>query len=132
ALVGGEGGRSAETMMAAMGAPGAEAQAQALAPIVNGRHTLVRIATAANPESPEAGALVDSVRALEGPGLDLAVSGPPARLVDLRETMQAKLPVAIAAVCLSTFVVLFLAFGSVVMPIKAIIMNILSLTASFG
>jgi hypothetical protein len=35
-------------------------------------------------------------------------------------------------VAVSTFVLLFLAFGSVVLPIKAIVMNILSLSATFG
>src|SRR5260370_39574321 len=34
--------------------------------------------------------------------------------------------------CLATFVLLFLAFGSVVLPLKAIVMNLLSLSATFG
>jgi RND superfamily putative drug exporter len=60
------------------------------------------------------------------------VAGQAPRLVDLRATLAKHFPRALVIICLATFVVLFLAFGSVVMPIKAIIMNVLSLTASFG
>jgi RND superfamily putative drug exporter len=95
-------------------------------------HAFLRVATAARPESAAASKLVQEVRGLHVDGIRGEVGGNAARLVDLRETLVSKLPTAIAIICATTFVVLFMAFGSVVMPLKAIVMNVLSLSASFG
>jgi RND superfamily putative drug exporter len=64
--------------------------------------------------------------------MNVKVSGPPAVLVDLLDRLAARAPVALAMVGIAMFLVLFIAFRSVVVPIKAIIMNCLSMTASFG
>lgn len=77
-------------------------------------------------------AQVRSLRALSGEGLTVKVGGPPAVLVDLLDRLGARAPVALAMVGIAMFLVLFIAFRSVVVPIKAIIMNCLSMTASFG
>ncbi len=77
-------------------------------------------------------AQVRSLRALSGQGMNVKVSGPPAVLVDLLDRLAARAPVALAMVGIAMFLVLFIAFRSVVVPIKAIIMNCLSMTASFG
>jgi uncharacterized membrane protein YdfJ with MMPL/SSD domain len=77
-------------------------------------------------------ALVREIRSWEIEGLDIKIGGPTAFLVDLKDTLVDKSPTMIAIVCLVMFVVLFLVFGSVTLPIKAMIMNALSLTASFG
>src|SRR3546814_1765394 len=55
-----------------------------------------------------------------------------ADLVDTKDALFAKLPLAAAIIALVTFAVLFLQFGSVVIPIKAVILNLLSLSATFG
>jgi putative drug exporter of the RND superfamily len=60
------------------------------------------------------------------------VTGPSAELVDSKDSLFARLPIAIGWVALATFVLLFLMFGSVVVPIKALILNVLSLSATFG
>jgi RND superfamily putative drug exporter len=52
--------------------------------------------------------------------------------VDFRESVVGRLPLALAIVALATFGLLFLMTGSVVVPIKAIVMNVLSLGATFG
>jgi RND superfamily putative drug exporter len=95
-------------------------------------YAFLRVATPARPESAEASELVATIRKLHTEGISAEVGGNAARLVDLRETMGANLPAAMAIVCAATFVVLFMAFGSVIMPLKAIVMNVLSLSASFG
>ena len=77
-------------------------------------------------------ALVRDIRTWEVPGLEIGVGGPSAFLVDLRDTLVDRSPYMILIVCIVMFVVLFLVFGSVTLPIKAMIMNALSLTASFG
>jgi RND superfamily putative drug exporter len=83
------------------------------------------------PISSEGEALVADLRDVEGP-VDLLVGGGSAALVDSKAAIIDRLPAAAAIVVLATFVLLFLAFGSIVVPLKAILLNILSLTATFG
>jgi RND superfamily putative drug exporter len=83
--------------------------------------------------SSTATALVDQVRAVPAPeGATVLVGGPSAALVDLLDGLGDVLPWAALYLVVVTFLVLFMAFGSVVLPIKAIVMNLLSLTATFG
>ena len=80
--------------------------------------------------APSSLALVREIRSWQVPGL--GVGGPSAFLVDLRDILAARTPYMIALVCFVMFAVLFLVFGSVTLPLKAMLMNALSLTASFG
>jgi trehalose monomycolate/heme transporter len=66
------------------------------------------------------------------PGATVLVGGITAGLVDELGSLGSTLPWMGLLVCASTFVLLFLAFGSVVLPLKAIVMNVLSLAATFG
>src|SRR5271165_3387392 len=66
------------------------------------------------------------------PGAAVLVGGTTAGLVDELASLGATLPWMALLVGVSTFVLLFLAFGSVVLPVKAIAMNVLSLSATFG
>jgi RND superfamily putative drug exporter len=77
--------------------------------------------------------LVGSIRAATPPsGSEVLVGGPSASLVDLLDGLANRMPWAIGYLAIVTFILLFLAFGSVVLPIKAIAMNLLSLSATFG
>jgi len=88
---------------------------------------------AANDESAAARALVNQVRAVPAPaGAQVYVGGATAELVDELGSLGSTLPWMALLVVVTTFVLLFLAFGSVVLPVKAIVMNALSLTATFG
>jgi len=88
---------------------------------------------AANAVSAAARALVTRVRSVPGPaGAQVFVGGATAALVDELGSLGATLPWMALVVGLATFVLLFLAFGSVVLPVKAIVMNVLSLSATFG
>jgi RND superfamily putative drug exporter len=93
--------------------------------------TLVEIHAEGRANGPTAQAVVDAVRDLE-PGFDVAVGGDPGEIVDLRDSITSRLPLAIGIVVVATFVLLFLMTGSVVVPVKAIVMNVLSLGATFG
>ena len=64
--------------------------------------------------------------------VDVTVTGETARLVDLMAGIGDRLPWALGYIVVVTFILLFLAFGSVVLPIKAIVMNVISLSATFG
>jgi trehalose monomycolate/heme transporter len=85
------------------------------------------------PVSSAARHLVTQIRALAPPaGAAVLVGGTTAGLVDELASLGSVLPWMALLVCVSTFVLLFLAFGSVVLPLKAIVMNVLSLGATFG
>ena len=60
------------------------------------------------------------------------MGGSTAQVVDRLSSLGQRLPWMALIVVLATFVLLFLAFGSVVLPVKALMMNVLSLAASFG
>jgi putative drug exporter of the RND superfamily len=75
--------------------------------------------------------LVRDVRALDSP-FDVEVTGSPAADIDGRESLFSRLPLAAALIGAATFVLLFLMFGSILVPAKAIVLNLLSLTATFG
>jgi len=86
-----------------------------------------------NPYSPQARAIVGQVRDVAPPsGARAYVGGQSAQLVDELSSLGSVLPWMALVVALATFVLLFLAFGSVVLPVKAIVMNVLSLSAMYG
>ncbi|WP_018658171.1 MMPL family transporter [Actinomadura flavalba] len=83
--------------------------------------------------APATRALVDDVRALPTPpGAHAAVGGSTAMLTDTLTGIGERLPWLALTIGLATFVLLFLAFGSVVLPLKAMTMTALSLAATFG
>ena len=77
--------------------------------------------------------LVEDLRDLESPwGGELIVTGNTATVIDSVDAVQTRLPVALAIIGLITLLVLFMMTGSVVVPVKAVVLNLLSLTATFG
>jgi RND superfamily putative drug exporter len=83
--------------------------------------------------SDQARTVVRKVRDVPPPGGTQAyVGGPSAEMADQLDSLGANLPWLGLVVGAGTFVLLFLAFGSVVLPIKAMIMNVLSLSAMYG
>ncbi|OCI31980.1 MMPL family transporter [Oerskovia enterophila] len=80
---------------------------------------------------PEAVAVVDEVRALD-PGFDFYVTGQAAGQVDFRAALADRVWWAVGIVVVATFVLLFLMTGSVLIPVKALLTNALSLAASLG
>ncbi len=80
--------------------------------------------------------LVENIRELPPPllpsGLTIQVGGNTAELVDLLAALRTGVPYALALIIVTLFVLLFLMLGSVIIPLKAIVLNILSLAASFG
>jgi putative drug exporter of the RND superfamily len=93
--------------------------------------TVVDVVPEGTSEGPVATGLVERIRALDRP-VAAGVTGPAAFLVDYRDSLTSRLPYALGLIGLATFALLFLMTGSVVVPVKAIVMNVLSLGASFG
>ena len=93
--------------------------------------TWFSVVPSVEPLSAAGEALVHDVRALDAP-FPVEVAGPSAELVDSKSAILDRLPLAAGIIALITFVVLFLMFGSVLVPVKAIVLNLLSLSATFG
>src|SRR5262249_16326615 len=66
------------------------------------------------------------------PGFRTWVTGSEASLTDFKANIVQRLPYALAIIALATFALLFLMTGSVLIPLKALVMNVLSLGATFG
>jgi RND superfamily putative drug exporter len=81
--------------------------------------------------SPEGEQLVRDIRNLNLP-FEVAVEGQAAGLVDSKAAIGDALPWAIAIIVIATLVLLFLMAGSLLVPVKALVLNLLSLTATFG
>jgi trehalose monomycolate/heme transporter len=86
-----------------------------------------------DPQSAQARQIVQHVRDVAPPaGARAYVGGQTAGVVDELASLSATVPWMALVMAAATFVLLFLAFGSVVLPLKAIVMNLLSLSATFG
>jgi RND superfamily putative drug exporter len=75
--------------------------------------------------------VVRAVRELDEP-FRVQVTGPAAAVVDYRDSVGSRLPLVLLVIGVASFVLLFAMTGSVVVPVKAIVMNLLSLGASLG
>ncbi|MFE0653182.1 MMPL family transporter [Streptomyces sp. NPDC059534] len=75
--------------------------------------------------------VVGELRAVPAP-FDTSVTGQSAVLVDSKDALAERLPWAAAIVVLVTLLLVFLLTGSVVIPVQAVVLNALSLTAMFG
>lgn len=85
--------------------------------------------SAAPPLSERSRDTVERIRAdVDG----VSVTGFTASFLDLQDSLVAHLPLVLAIVVVVTFVVLFLMTGSVILPLKQVLMNILGLSATFG
>jgi uncharacterized membrane protein YdfJ with MMPL/SSD domain len=91
-------------------------------------------AISANPFVSEASqSTVERVRDIAAPpGTTVLVGGATADFVDFQGSLERHLPIAFAIIVLATLVILFLMTGSVVLPIKSLVMNVLNLSAVFG
>ncbi|TMK55780.1 MAG: MMPL family transporter [Actinobacteria bacterium] len=78
-------------------------------------------------------ATVKAIRNLPPPaGAEVLVGGATADFVDFQSSLESHMPIALGIVIFATLLILFLMTGSVVLPIKSLIMNFLNLSAVFG
>lgn len=83
------------------------------------------------PFSSEGEQMVRDIRAID-PGFETLVAGPAASFVDSSDSLFSKVPFAAVLIAVATFVLLFLMFGGILVPLKALVLNMLSLSATFG
>ncbi len=105
----------------------------ARARFASGNTTLLILDYAGDSQSPDAQRLAQAVRAVPlPPGASALVGGDTAELVDRLHSLRVHAPLAGAVIVIATFILLFFLLSSLVVPLKAVVLNILSLAASFG
>ncbi|HET9079895.1 MAG TPA: MMPL family transporter [Trebonia sp.] len=107
------------------------AAAVSIEPGLHGNVTAIDVTPAGTAQGAAAEHLVTELRQ-HRPAFRTWVTGPAAFLTDFRATIVQRLPYALAIIGLATFALLFLMTGSVLIPVKALVMNTLSLGATFG
>jgi RND superfamily putative drug exporter len=97
----------------------------------DGDGTWFSVVPSVEPVSARGEQLVKDIRAAPSP-FPVSVAGLSAELVDSKASILGRLPLAAGIITVITFTLLFLMFGSVLVPLKAVVLNLLSLTATFG
>jgi len=98
---------------------------------------IYQVTPQSSPDSAETKQLVADLRssldeATAGTGLEAHVGGSTATLIDLTALVVRYLPIVIAAVVLGAFLLLVLVFRSILVPLKAAVMNLISIAAAYG
>jgi RND superfamily putative drug exporter len=107
-------------------------------PSANGKAAFVQVVAAGSPQDESTTRLVHRLRdsviptASAGSGLHAHVGSQTAVGVDLADTLGQRLPYMFVAILLLSFILLMLVFRSVLVPLKAVIMNLLSIGAAYG
>ncbi|MCZ8381217.1 MMPL family transporter [Mycobacterium sp. CPCC 205372] len=94
---------------------------------------LITVSSVASPYSPESKAVLEDLRAVPKPaGAGVLFTGAEQSNHDAVQSIESKLPLMLALIAVVMFVLLFALSGSLVIPLKALVLNVLSLTATFG
>jgi uncharacterized membrane protein YdfJ with MMPL/SSD domain len=94
-------------------------------------NALLAVASTQPPLSDSTKQLVRDIRAIRAP-VYIGVAGQTASFLDLEHSLGTHLPAVLAVIVAATLIVLFLFTGSVILPFKAVLMNLLSLSAVLG
>jgi RND superfamily putative drug exporter len=93
--------------------------------------TWLSVVPSVEPNSPAGETMVKHLRAVDRP-FQVRFGGASAQLVDSKASLFGRMPLAGGLILLVSFTMLFLMFGSLLVPAKAVVLNLLSLTATFG
>ncbi len=106
----------------------------AMGQFAKGEYSMILVHYQADPASPEARDLVTRIRALPLPEgvLELQVGGFPAEYLDYVDSLFEWMPTVIAAIVVIIGILLFLMLGSFLLPLKAVLTNLISLSATLG
>jgi RND superfamily putative drug exporter len=111
------------------------AMAQLVASTTSGNITLITVQTNAPLDSSAGNGLVNDLRAGDaraGQGLSVLVGGTQASDLDFNNYLYGNFPRSVLFILGATYILLLLMFRSVILPLKAILMNVLSVAASYG
>jgi len=129
-----EGGGPAAPAQVAAAARGVDGVAEVLPPQQLGGDVTAVQAISANPYGSAASRdTVEAIRDLPAPpATTVLVGGASADFIDFQSSLAEHLPIALAIIVVATLVILFLMTGSVVLPVKSLLMNFLNISAVFG
>jgi RND superfamily putative drug exporter len=102
-----------------------------VAPQVLGKDLRITAYESMLPRSPEAQRLIHDLRNLKSPAGTL-IGGVAADFTDTQDGISQTLPLALGWIAISVLILLFVFTGSIILPIKAIALNVMSLTATMG
>lgn len=102
------------------------------AKLAKGHTALLVVIPEKDPDDPATDGMVRALRQLDPEDLEASVTGGPAYRLDIIDRIQNEIPWVLAFVMGITYIVLLFAFRSVLLPLKAVLMNMLSLGASLG
>ncbi|KTD16087.1 MMPL family transporter [Legionella jordanis] len=94
--------------------------------------TVMTVISKYAPESEKNSDLVESLRNLNMPGLKLSYAGTPVSNYDVLKRISESLPLALIWIMVFTYLILLLLLRSLFLPVKAILMNLISLSACYG
>ncbi len=97
----------------------------------DGSGTWLSVVPTVEPFSVAGQHLALAVRRVRAP-FPVLVGGLSAQLVDSTASLTSRLPLALGLIALVTFLLLFALFDSILVPLKALVLNVLSLSATFG
>jgi RND superfamily putative drug exporter len=98
---------------------------------MDGKGSWLTVVPTVDPFSDDAKRLVAAVRGTPAPGTTY-VGGAAAEAVDTTRSLADRIPWALGIIAFSTIILLFLFTGSVIVPVKTLVLNTLSLSATFG
>jgi RND superfamily putative drug exporter len=111
------------------------ALAQLVSSTTSGNTTVITVLTNAKLDSSDGNALIDDLRGGDrsaGQGLTVLVGGSQASDLDFNRYLYGNFPRSIIFILVATYLLLLLMFRSVFLPLKAILMNVLSVAACYG
>jgi RND superfamily putative drug exporter len=129
---------TAERLRAAINADPGVAQVSPVIQSPKGVGVLIQVVPKGSPQDESTTQLVHRLRddvipaATAGTGVQMYVGGQTAIGVDLADTLGQRLPFMFLAILLLSFVLLMVVFRSLLVPLKAVIMNLLSIGAAYG
>ena len=130
--------QAAQKLRDAIAADSDVAEVSPVVPSPNRTGMLLQVTPKGSPQDASTTALVHRLRddtvpaATRGTGLDVHVGGQTAIGVDLADTLGQRLPYMFVVILLLSFILLMLVFRSLLVPLKAVIMNLLSIGAAYG
>ena len=106
--------------------------AKAIDQLSNRSTTLIAVTSRTRSNDPDSQSLVTDLRALSLQALEVQIAGQTASALDTIAIVYQRFPLVLGVIMLVTFLVLCALLNSVILPLKAIAMNLLSIGASFG
>ena len=114
------------------------AQVSPVVSSADGSSAVIQVIPSTSPQSERTHELIDRLRrevipgAVRGTGATVEIGGITASGVDVSDALASRLPLFIGAVLAFSFVLLLIVFRSVLVPVKAVVMNLLSIAAAYG